>query len=158
MKKLKLNPFQSSENFHCFSIFSSLEDFRLAYFINKTFNINLERKKIDIHENHKNAHFSQYEFLDETNFLTWRLINNKAKATYEDKSLSSSLFQNNSNMNVNVSLFDELKDTDYFLFIENILSEKFVSKVLNKLLEIEGLIMAQVSTKSLKNKENLIFS
>ena len=130
----------------------------MAYFINKTFNINLERKKIDIHENHKNAHFSQYEFLDETNFLTWRLINNKAKATYEDKSLSSSLFQNNSNMNVNVSLFDELKDTDYFLFIENILSEKFVSKVLNKLLEIEGLILAQVSTKSLKNKENLIFS
>ncbi len=158
MKKLKLNSFQSSENFHCFSIFSSLQDFRIAYFINKTFNINLERKKIDIHENHKNAHFSQYEFLDETNFLTWRLINNKAKATYEDKSLSSSLFQNNSNMNVNVSLFDELKDTDYFLFIENILSEKFVSKVLNKLLEIEGLIMAQVSTKSLKNKENLIFS
>tara|TARA_B100001287_G_scaffold8933_1_gene6913 strand:+ start:762 stop:1238 length:477 start_codon:yes stop_codon:yes gene_type:complete len=158
LKKLKLNSFQSSENFHCFSIFSSLQDFRIAYFINKTFNINLERKKIDIHENHKNAHFSQYEFLDETNFLTWRLINNKAKATYEDKSLSSSLFQNNSNMNVNVSLFDELKDTDYFLFIENILSEKFVSKVLNKLLEIEGLIMAQVSTKSLKNKENLIFS
>ena len=158
MKKLKLNSFQSSENFHCFSIFSSLQDFRIAYFINKTFNINLERKKIDIHENHKNAHFSQYEFLDETNFLTWRLINNKAKATYEDKFLSSSLFQNNSNMNVNVSLFDELKDTDYFLFIENILSEKFVSKVLNKLLEIEGLIMAQVSTKSLKNKENLIFS
>ena len=158
MKKLKLNPFQSSENFHCFSIFSSLEDFRMAYFINKTFNINLERKKIDIHENHKNAHFSQYEFLDETNFWTWRLINNKAEATYEDKTLSSSLFQNNYNMNVNVSLFDELKDTDYFLFIENILSEKFVSKVLNKLLEIEGLIMAQVSTKSLKNKENLIFS
>ena len=158
MKKLKLNPFQSSENFHCFSIFSSLEDFRMAYFINKSFNINLERKKIDIHENHKNAHFSQYEFLDETNFLTWRLINNKAEATYEDKSLSSSLFQNNYSMNVNVSLFDELKDTDYFLFIENILSEKFVSKVLNKLLEIEGLIMAQVSTKSLKNKANLIFT
>ena len=130
----------------------------MAYFINKSFNINLERKKIDIHENHKNAHFSQYEFLDETNFLTWRLINNKAEATYEDKSLSSSLFQNNYSMNVNVSLFDELKDTDYFLFIENILSEKFVSKVLNKLLEIEGLIMAQVSTKSLKNKANLIFT
>ena len=91
MKKLKLNPFQSSENFHCFSIFSSLEDFRMAYFINKTFNINLKRKKLDIHENHKNAHFSHYEFLDETNFLSWKLINNKAKAIYEDKSLSSSL-------------------------------------------------------------------
>ena len=53
----------------------------MAYFINKTFNINLTRKKLDIHENHKNAHFSHYEFLDETNFLSWKLINNKAKAT-----------------------------------------------------------------------------
>ena len=158
MKKLKLSPFQSSENFHCFSIYSSLEDFRMAYFINKTFKINLKRKKLDICENHKNAYFSQYEFLDETNFLTWKLINNKAKATYEDKFLSSSLFQGNHNMDVNVILFEELKDIDYILLIENIQSENFVSKVLNKLQEIEGLIMAQVSTKILKNKENLIFS
>ena len=158
MKKLKLNPFQSSENFHCFSIFSSLEDFRMAYFINKTFNINLTRKKLDIHENHKNAHFSHYEFLDETNFLSWKLINNRAKAIYEDKSMSSSLFQGDFNMDVNVSLFEELKDIDFILIIENILSENFVTKVLNKLQEIEGLIMVQVSTKSLKNKENLIFS
>ena len=158
MKKLKLNPLQSTENFHSFSIYSSLEDFRVAYSINKTFKINLKRKKLDIHENHKNAHFSQYEFLDETNFLTWKLIKNKAKASYVDKSLSSSLFQGDYNMNVNVSLFEELKDIDYILLIENILSENFVNKVLNKLQEINGLIMAQVSTKSLKNKENLIFS
>ena len=130
----------------------------MAYFINKTFNINLTRKKLDIHENHKNAHFSHYEFLDETNFLSWKLINNKAKATYEDMSLSSSLFQGELNINVNVSLCEELKDIDYILTIENILSENFVTKVLNKLQEIEGLIMAQVSTKILKNKENLIFS
>lgn len=130
----------------------------MAYFINKTFNINLTRKKLDIHENHKNAHFSHYEFLDETNFLSWKLINNKVKAIYEDKSLSSSLFQGDFNMDVNVSLFEELKDIDFILIIENILSENFVTKVLNKLQEIEGLIMVQVSTKSLKNKENLIFS
>jgi len=130
----------------------------MAYFINKTFNINLTRKKLDIHENHKNAHFSHYEFLDETNFLSWKLINNKAKAIYEDKSLSSSLFQGDFNMDVNVSLFEELKDIDFILIIENILSENFVTKVLNKLQEIEGLIMVQASTKSLKNKENLIFS
>lgn len=130
----------------------------MAYFINKTFNINLTRKKLDIHENHKNAHFSHYEYLDETNFLSWKLINNKAKAIYEDKSLSSSLFQGDFNMDVNVSLFEELKDIDFILIIENILSENFVTKVLNKLQEIEGLIMVQVSTKSLKNKENLIFS
>ena len=61
-------------------------------------------------------------------------------------------------MDVNVSLFEELKDIDFILIIENILSENFVTKVLNKLQEIEGLIMVQVSTKSLKNKENLIFS
>ena len=72
--------------------------------------------------------------------------------------MSSSLFQGDLNMNVNVSLYEELKDIDYILLIENILSENFVTKVLNKLQEIEGLIMAQVSTKSLKNKENLIFS
>ena len=130
----------------------------MAYFINKTFKINLKRKKLDIHENHKNAHFSHYEFLDETNFLTWKLINNKAEVTYEDKSSSTSLFQGDFKMNVNVSLFEELKDIDYILLIENILSENFVTKVLNKLQEINGLIMAQVSTKSLKNKENLIFS
>lgn len=130
----------------------------MAYSLNKTFKINLERKKLDIYENHKNAHFSQYEFVDETNFLTWKLINNKTKANYQDESLSSSLFQDNFNMDVNVSLFEEIKEIDYILSIENILSKNFVTKVLNKLLEIEGLIMAQVSTKILQNKENLIFS
>ena len=90
--------------------------------------------------------------------MTWKLINNKAEVTYEDKSSSTSLFQGDFKMNVNVSLFEELKDIDYILLIENILSENFVTKILNKLQEIEGLIMAQVSTKSLKNKENLIFS
>ena len=130
----------------------------MAYSLNKTFKINLERKKLDIYENHKNADFSQYEFVDETNFLTWKLINNKTKANYKDESLSSSLFQDNYNMDVNVSLFEEIKEIDYILSIENILSKNFVTKVLNKLLEIEGLIMAQVSTKILQNKENLIFS
>lgn len=130
----------------------------MAYSLNKTFKINLERKKLDIYENHKNAHFSQYEFVDETNFLTWKLINNKTKANYQDESLSLSLFQDNFNMDVNVSLFEEIKEIDYILSIENILSKNFVTKVLNKLLEIEGLIMAQVSTKILQNKENLIFS
>ena len=130
----------------------------MAYSLNKTFKINLERKKLDIYENHKNAHFSQYEFVDETNFLTWKLINNKTKANYQDESLSSSLFQDNFKMDVNVSLFEEIKEIDYILSIENILSKNFVTKVLNKLLEIEGLIMAQVSTKILQNKENLIFS
>jgi len=158
LKKLKLNPFKSSENFHCFSIYSSLEDFRMAYSVNKIFKINLHRKKLDIYEDLKNAHFSHYEFIDETNFLTWKLINNKTKANYEDESLSSSLFQGNYNTDINVSLFEEIKDIDYILSIENILSENFVTKVLNKLKEIEGLIMAQVSTKILKNKENLIFS
>ena len=90
--------------------------------------------------------------------MSWKLINNRAKAIYEDKSMSSSLFQGDFNMDVNVSLFEELKDIDFILIIENILSQNFVTKVLNKLQEIEGLIMVQVSTKSLKNKENLIFS
>ena len=74
----------------------------MAYSLNKTFKINLNRKKLDIHENHKNAYFSQYEFVDETNLLTWKLINNKTKADYQDESLSSSLFQDNYNMDVNV--------------------------------------------------------
>ena len=78
---------------------------------------NMDQDKVS-----KKAHFSHYEFLDETNFLSWKLINNKAKATFEDKSLSSSLFQGDFNMNVNVSHVDK---RDCLILVSHIITMHF---------------------------------
>ena len=158
MNNHKLNLNQFPENYHLIAIHSDLDEFRLAYFLNKNLNISLKRKNNDIYFAEQDANYSSFEFLDETKYLKWIFFSNKSLVSEKKSNNDYGLFgQINSALN-EVSLLNHQKSVDYFLIVENIANNTYIEKVLKKISEISGVITSFMSENKLENKENLIFS
>ena len=61
---------------HC-----TIEDYRLAYLLNKSLGINLVRNKKDLDYNNGKSTYSIYKWEDKKQFLTWNLVSNVCKTT-----------------------------------------------------------------------------
>ncbi len=158
MKSRKLNVNQFPENYHLIAIHSDLDEYRLAFFLNKKLNINLKRKRDDIYFTDQNASYSSYEFLDKVKFLKWIYFSNKSLVLENSMDQNINLF-NNDNLVKNETVFlSNYKFVDYFLIIENIADRTYVKKILKKISEIRGIITSFIAENKLDNKENLIFS
>ena len=158
MNNHKLNLNQFPENYHLIAIHSGLDEFRLAFFLNKKLNIGLKRKNNDIYLAEQDANYSQYEYLDETKYLKWIFFSNKSLVLEKNSEEDLSLFGLRNTASNEMTLLSQQKSVDYFLIIENIVNKKYVDKVLKKISEISGVITSFISENRLENKENLIFS
>ncbi len=154
----KLNLNQFPENYYLIAIHSDLDEFRLAFFLNKKLNIGLERKNNDIYFSEQDANYSSYEFLDETKYLKWIFFSNKSLVSEKALDQDLSLFGKGSTALNEFNLLSQQKSVDYFLIIENIANKTYIDKVLKKISEISGVITSFLSENKLENKENLIFS
>ena len=154
----KLNLNQFPENYHLIAIHSDLDEFRLAFFLNKKLNIGLRRKNNDIYFSEQNANYSSYEFLDDTKYLKWIFFSNKSLVSEKSPDQDLSLFGKGSTALNEINLLSQQKSVDYFLIIENIANKTYIDKVLKKISEISGVITSFLSENKLENKENLIFS
>ncbi len=122
----KLNLNQFPENYHLIAIHSDLDEFRLAYFLNKNLNISLKRKNNDIYFAEQDANYSSFEFLDETKYLKWIFFSNKSLVSEKKSNNDYGLFgQINSALN-EVSLLNHQKSVDYFLIVENIANNTYI--------------------------------
>ena len=158
--KLQIDDFDEIE-YNLIAIHTSLEDFRLAYFINKMLPINLSKSKNEVQINIKEGetHFSKFSFDDQENDIYWNLIQNKNEVTREKKDNNLNLFANTTlNIATKVYLLPEFKKVDYFLKIdnaeENIDLEKITS-LLNTIERISTVYLIYINI--IKNKNNLIF-
>ena len=88
----KLNLNQFPENYHLIAIHSDLDEFRLAFFLNKKLNISLRRKNQDIYFSENDANYSSYEFLDETKYLKWIFFSNKSLVSDKSNNEEINLF------------------------------------------------------------------
>ncbi len=158
MNNHKLNLNQFPENYHLIAIHSDLDEFRLAFFLNKKLNIGLKRKNNDIYFSEQNANYSSYEFLDDTKYLKWIFFSNKSLVSEKSPDQDLSLFGKGSTALNEINLLSQQKSVDYFLIIENIANKTYIDKVLKKISEISGVITSFLSDNKLENKENLIFS
>ena len=154
----KLNLNQFPENYHLIAIHSDLDEFRLAFFLNKELNIGLKRKNNDIYFSEQNANYSSYEFLDDAKYLKWIFFSNKSLVSEKSPDEDLSLFGQGSTALNEINLLSQQKSVDYFLIIENIANKTYIDKVLKKISEISGVITSFLSENKLENKENLIFS
>ena len=154
--KLTLNQFP--ENYHLIAIHSDLDEFRLAFFLNKKLNIGLKRKNDDIYFAEQDANYSQYEYLDNTKYLKWIFFSNKSLVLEKNSKDDLNLFSQENVASNKMNLLSQQKSVDYFLIIENIANKTYVDKLLKKISEISGVITSFVSENKLENKENLIFS
>ena len=154
--KLKLNQFP--ENYYLIAIHSDLDEFRLAFFLNKKLNIRSKRKNNDIYFSEQDANYSSYEFLDDTKYLKWIFFSNKSLVSEKSPDEDLSFFGMGNTALNQMNLLSQQKSVDYFLIIENIANKTYIDKVLKKISEISGVITSFLSENKLENKENLIFS
>jgi len=157
--KLDFDEFDEID-YHLVAIHTSLEDYRLAYFINQKLPINLSIFKDEIHINIKEGEtkFSRFYYFDKENDISWNLIQNKNKVIQQKNESSQNLFSDvNMEVATKVYLLPEFKKVDYFLKIENI-EEGLLTQMQLLLNTIENISTAyNVDTNKIKSKNNLIF-
>ena len=158
--KLDLGEFDEID-YHLIAIHTSLEDYRLAYFINQKLPINLGKSKNEIQINIKEGEtkFSRFYYHDVEKEITWNLIQNKSEVVQQKNDNSQGLFSNiNIEVSTKVYLLPELKKVDYFLKIENTDKTMDMSKIQSILNTIENITTVySVETNKIKSKNNLIF-
>jgi len=143
------------------AIHSSLEDHRLAYFMNRELSILLEKSPNDIWVtiNEGESCFSRFIFEDPGNDSAWNLIQNRNRITTMQSNTITSLFEDTGlSIETSVFLMPELKTVDYVLKIENMPALFDKDEVVEKLLTIKQIATAySIDHKKLKSKNNLIF-
>lgn len=148
-------------DFTVIAIHCSLEDYRLAFMINKHLGLQLKRSPLDI--DYKidcfNALFPLYSFEDQRNYLNYSLAANKCKIPALETQSDSDLFAESVQKNYRtLYLLQEIKRADYLLKIEadsGIVPQAVLVGRLNKIPQI--VTAYQVDVTSLKSKKNLIF-
>lgn len=148
-------------DYHLIAIHTSLEDFRLAYFVNQKLLINLSKSKNEIQINIKEGEtkFSRFSYQDTEKIISWNLIQNKNEVIQQKNDNRQNLFSNMSlEVSTKVYLLPEFKKVDYFLKIENMEDDKNVIEIQALLNTIENISTAySVETNKIKAKNNLIF-
>ena len=130
-----------------------LEDYRLVYFLNKTFDLFLKRADFSLCFKKKQGVFSVFDFDDATTSEYWSLIANKQIIDKEVKIDNYNLFDEVSNTYI---LIPEEKKVDFFLKIENNTIQ--ITNLIKKINTIHRVIMSyEINPNNLKSKDLLIF-
>jgi hypothetical protein len=158
--KLDLGEFDEID-YYLIAIHTSLEDYRLAFFINQMLPINLSKSKNEIQINIKEGEtsFSRFYYDDIESGISWNLIQNKNEVIQYNKVNNQNLFSDVAmEVSIKVFLLPEFKKVDYFLKIEHNEDTINVSKtqlLLNTINSISTVYI--VDTNKIKSKNNLIF-
>ena len=158
--RLTLDDFFEEEDFTLIAIHCVIEQYRLAYLINKKLNISLARAKDDVNLDSLGSHYALYKFSDTSKDITYNIVENSCKIKTEKTTNNNSLFFNETNNNEsNIHLIPELKKVAYFLKIDKVFTNSKTQIILNKILEIPQVITAYtIDANTLKSKNNLIFN
>lgn len=155
--------FDEIENaiFKVVAIHTSLEDYRLAYFINQKLPINLSKCNDDIHIKSKEgeAQLSRFFYEDDKKNISWNIIQNKSNVTNSSSTNNQDLFANTSSkFSSKIYLLPEFKKVDYFLKIENDYQAIDISTITSLIKKIDRISMVYtIETDTIKSKNNLIF-
>lgn len=155
--KLQFDDFVSVD-YELVAIHSSLEDYRLAYFLNQTLDILLEKcnKDVSLKSSGGESRFARFIFEDEASDTVWNLFRNKSEessSVYHD----GLLFAEEA-INATAYLLPEYKKTDYILKVENTPSFFALENVTGRLQDLRYISTAyRIDHNKLKSKNNLIF-
>lgn len=140
------------ENYVLIALHCGLEDYALAYALNRALKINLKRSEKDLDISNETS-FPIYDWKDKLNERYWTLIvNTSAKEEYLE---FHDLFSDETSSTV-YHVLPEYKDVDYLLKIEQE-EDEVDSGMLDSILEIPKIITAyQIETDNIKSKQNLI--
>ena len=156
--KFNLLDLDYGKKYNLFALRSNLEDYRLAYFINKCPSFLFKRMTQDLHciINKKNIYFSTFEDSSLEYEKSCYLIKNKSRYI-ESLDNNNNLFS--SELFVNTAfLIPELSKFDFLLKLTGVWTKNEIqtfSKDLNMVAEIDS--KTQIDLNQLKSINNLVF-
>ena len=157
--KLHLEEFDEID-YQLIAIHTSLEDYRLAYYINQNLPITLKKNNCNIQISNKEGEtqFTRFVFEDSKD-IAWNLIQNKNDVFVPSQNSNQGLFaESNNNFSTKIYLIPEFKKVDYFLKIENGEVYIDVSKITNSIKKIDRVsTVYAIEVEKIKSKNNLIF-
>ncbi len=148
------------EHFYLIAIYSSLEGYKMAYFLNKHLQIKLERERRDIDFNHTeyDAFYALFSHKDPNSYYSLDLVSNKFKGEPKKILSSGSLFAEEELSPQEVYLIPEYDKVDYFLKLSEEIAPGEFTILVNKIGQIPGVQAAYaIDVDKLKSKQNLIF-
>ncbi|MDR6299877.1 IPExxxVDY family protein [Mesonia maritima] len=158
VNKLMLDGF-AEDDYKLIAIHSSIEAYKLAFFLNKTLSIKLEREVYDVDFSHKEgiAYYQLFSYLNENLCCNYYLVSNKYKLNPEEVIVSNGLFPEEGKVNTN--LIYEYKSVDFFLKIEDDTDSVSLKKLLININKIQQVVTAySIEVSTLKSNKNLIFN
>ena len=125
-------------DFSLLGISCHAKDYRLCWELNKVLNVDLIRTTdFEISKKSEAISFSFYEFIDETNYLEYFLISNRAK---------------------NGFLIPEQKKVDFFLMVRGNIMESLTKEIIGKINSLSLVLTSfNIDPNQLKSKQNLLF-
>jgi len=156
--KLHIDEFDEVD-YELIAIHTSLEDYRLAYFLNQNLPILLSKSDNEIQINIKEGvtFFSRFIYENNITDSCWSLVQNKNEVGSLNNNNNENLFGETSfEVATKAFLIPEMKKVDYFLKIENSTIE--IENIVSALITISQIITVySVELNSIKSKNNLIF-
>ena len=156
--KLHIDEFDEVD-YQLIAIHTSLEDYRLAYYLNQNLPVLLSKSKNEIQLTVKEGatFFSRYVYEDLEKDCSWNLIQNKNELIQRKKENNRNLFADTDfDVALPVYLLPEFKKVDYFLKIENAAeSLDEISTNINAIARISTVYPVDIA--KIKSKNNLIF-
>jgi hypothetical protein len=140
------------DTFELLAIHAALEDYTIAYTLNKYLKLNLSRCKRDIRLSNL-ASFSLFEWMDKLSETNWILFKNQSDK--EQEGLLGGLFDNDKTTTINY-LVSERKEVDYFLKIQSDESS-IINDIVNEVNKIPDVLTAYaIDVEKLRSRKNLI--
>lgn len=148
-------------DYQLIAIHTPLEDYQLAYHLNKNLPVHLSKSKKGIMVNTRigETELALFEYCDTNNQCVWNLIQNKNVIVQNQTSKETTMFMGTTQkVSSKGYLLPEFKTVDYFLKIESDLQPnqiEIISQQINKIERVTTVYSLKVET--IKSKNNLIF-
>lgn len=157
--KLILDDVFDEVEYTLIAIHCTLEDYRLAFLLNKHLGISLTRKPSDLDYNNGKSTYSIFDWEDNKQLTNWSLVSNICKTESFEQINYQSLFDVKEKITKTTNLIQEYKRVDYFLKIDNEFNFSKEKYILDSILKISQITTAySIDASQLKSKDNLIFS
>jgi len=158
--KVSIEDFEE-DDYHLIAIHTSLEDYRLAYFLNRDLEICLSKNESDIQSLVKQGKtsFVRFTYEDENKIINWDLVQNKNEVVGIENIENRDLFSNSTNsFSSTAYLLPEYKKVDFLLKIGNAEKEININEIVSKINSIDNInLVYSVDVDKIKSKNNLIF-
>ena len=143
------------DEYSLIGIHTALEDFKLAYLLNRNFGTSFYKSREDLkfEDQQKKACFSIFNYASTKYDYDWFLIANSSKR--ENQTESNELLLTSE---TKTYLIPEKKKVDFFIKISGDVEYSYVVEIVDKIKKIDQIITSySIDKKTLKSKDFLIF-